>query len=128
MVKDYLMRSRTGGSLVVKMHFQYDPGNEYKLYVSNLEDVNIEAHYPYRWNIESCLAKNMVDAVTSSTSMAYQILLKTISLILANLWKLLVKTMLVYTTMKTTTMKTFKRMLGSLILEDETWNRAKERG
>ncbi len=127
MVKDYLMRSRTGGGLVVKMHFRYDQGNEYNVYASNLEDIDIEAHYPYRWNIENCLkAKNMVDAVTSSTSMAYRLLLETISLILANLWKLLVKTR-VYTTM-TTTIKTFKRMLLCLIQEDESRNRAKERG
>ncbi|WP_143767049.1 hypothetical protein [Methanocella conradii] len=77
---------------MVKMHFLYDPCNEYYAYASNLEKVDVEAHYPYRWNIENCLAKNMVDTVTSSTSMAYLLLLETISLILANLWKLLVKT------------------------------------
>ncbi|WP_158308476.1 transposase [Methanocella conradii] len=125
MVKDYLMKSGTGGDRVVKMHFQYDPCNEYYAYVSNIEDVMVKVHYPYRWNIENCLAKNMVDAVTSSTSMAYRLLLETISLILANLWKLLVKTMPVYMTMKA-----FKRMLGHiLVLEDETWeNKEKERG
>ncbi len=114
-VKDYLMRSRTGGDRMVKMHFQYDPDNEYYAYVSNLAEIDIKAHYPYRWNIENCLkTKNMVDAITSSTSMAYRLLLETISLILANLWKLLVKTRPVYVTMKA-----FIRMLEHHILTIE---------
>jgi hypothetical protein len=117
-VKDYLMRSRTGGDRIVKMHFQYDQDNEYYAYVSNLAEVDIRAHYPYRWDIENCLkAKNMVDAVTSSTSMAYRLLLETISLILANLWKLLVKTRPIHVTMKA-----FIRLLEHhLALENEAW-------
>jgi hypothetical protein len=110
-VRDYRVNSRTGGDRTVKMYFQYDPDNEYYAYVCNREDINIEGHYPYRWNIENCLkVKNMVDAVTSSTSMAYRLLLETVSLILANLWKLLVKTASIGT------IKDFKRKLEHEIL------------
>lgn len=114
-VKDYLMRSRTGGDKTVRMHFEYDPDNEYYAYVSNLEEIAVKDHYPYRWNIENCFKiKNMVDAVTSSTRLSYRILLETISLIIANLWKLLVKTMNVGT------LKDFKRKLELEILCQDT--------
>lgn len=112
--KEYLMRSRTGGDKMVKMHFEPDPDNEYYAYVSNLEDIAIKDHYPFRWNIENCFKiKNMVDAVTSSTSLSYRILLETISLIIANLWKLLVKTTNIGT------MKDFKRKLTIEILRQD---------
>lgn len=110
-VRDYKMESRTGGNKTVKMHFKYDPENEYYAYVSNLKGITVEDHFPYRWNIENCFkTKNTVDAVTSSTSLSYRLLLETISLILANLWKMMVKTR------GMGTMKDFKRKLEHEVL------------
>lgn len=93
-VKPYYVRKDAGKSKWkrIYLHLTPDPEDEYHPYASNLQDIKIEEHYPYRWNEENLFKlKNCVKPTTSTTHDSFRLLLFTITLILASLWKLLVR-------------------------------------
>lgn len=110
-VKRYNVKNM-GGEKDVYMYLVPHPEDEYHVYVSDLPDLHIEEHYPNRWNIENLFKiKNMVKPVTSTTSESFRLLLITIALILASLWKLLVRAK------EHMTVKKFKKQLYRLLQE-----------
>ena len=93
-VKPYHVRKDAGKShwKSIYLHLIPDPDDEYHPYASNLKDIKIKEHYPHRWNEENLFkSKNCVKPVTSTTHDSFRLLLFTITLILASLWKLLVR-------------------------------------
>lgn len=112
-VKPYIMRKHNDkGSKKVNMYLEPDENDEYHAYVSNLKKVLIKDHYPFRWNIENAF-KTMITLkpVTSTTHESFRILLMTLSLILASLWKFLV-------IMKEhITIKKFKKRLSEILYD-----------
>jgi len=105
-VKPYQMRKGSLGYKTVNMYLEPHPDDEYHAYTSDLKDIIIDEHYPFRWNIENQFrTKQMVKPVTSTTHESFRVLLITIALILACLWKILVLAR------EHITVKTYKREL-----------------
>lgn len=93
-VKPYKVRKDAGKSHYkqIYMHLIPDLEDEYHAYASNLKDINVVEHYRMRWNEENLFKlKNCVKPQTSTTHDSFRLLLFVISLILASLWKLLVR-------------------------------------
>lgn len=109
------MRKHSGGSRQVDVYFTADEKYEYTSYFSNIavpENMidDAIAVYKIRWNIENQFKKKKeVQAKTSSPSPSYRLLLETISHVLCNLWRLLVKTV------QPVTMKKTVRILNEII-------------
>jgi IS4 transposase len=91
-VRRYNLRKNGGGWRSVYMHFVPSLEDEYHVLVSNRKDVQARDVYRYRWGEEN-LFKTMesVRPVTSTVHESFRLLLFTVSLILASLWKLLVR-------------------------------------
>jgi hypothetical protein len=91
-VKPYRLRGRRGGWVTVSLHL-VPTEDEYRVYASNNPDLAVEEHYPLRWGIENLFkTKNELGPVTSTTHESFRLLLFTLTLIVASLWKLLVRT------------------------------------
>jgi hypothetical protein len=120
-VKPYRVRKDAGKShwKRIYLHLVQDPEDEYHPYASNRKDLKIEEHYPLRWNEENLFkSKNCVKPVTSTTRDSFRLLLFTITLILASLWKLLVRSR------QHMTIKRFKKKLLETI-EEHTFTLSK---
>ena len=91
-VKPYNLRRNGGRWRSVYMHFVPSQEDEYHLLVSNNRDVQAHEVYRYRWAEEN-LFKTMecLKPLTSTVHESFRLLLFTISLILASLWKLLIR-------------------------------------
>jgi hypothetical protein len=92
-VKPYDMVGRKSGWLTVSLHLVPDEEYEYRAYASNNPSLVAEEHYPLRWGIENLFkTKNGLDPVTSTTHESFRLLLFVLTLIVASLWKLLIRT------------------------------------
>jgi hypothetical protein len=120
-VKKYHVRKRYGGWKTVYMHLVPDPVDEYHAYASSTSNVNVKEHYPFRWNVENLFKTfNNVKAVTSTTNESFRLLLFTIGLVLASLWKLLVRSR------QHITVKQYKKQLQTFLEElFDTFNKNK---
>lgn len=95
----YYMRRKYGGCRYKQVHlyFKDDPKREYVAVISNRETSPEEIlmlfeTYRMRWNIENNFKMdNNFMAKTCSKNPAYRLLLETIALLLANLWKIIQK-------------------------------------
>lgn len=109
-VKMYRMRKAGGHWRSVYMHLLPHPSDEYHAYACSREDINVKEHYPFRWNEENMFkVLNCLKPVTSTTHESFRLLLFTISLILASLWKFLVRSK------QHMTVKRFKKQLHTLL-------------
>ncbi|WP_230743378.1 transposase [Methanooceanicella nereidis] len=109
-VKPYKMRKKGAEKKKVNIHLVAYPEEEYRAYVSDLTDRGIEERYTYRWNIENLFkVMKWLKPVTSTTRESFRLLLTTIALILASLWKLLV------ITKQHVTVKRFKKQLETIL-------------
>jgi len=119
--KMYHIRKEAGKSKwkSIYMHLMPDEENEYYAYASNLKNIRVQEHYPLRWNTENLFkTKNVTKPVTSTTHESFRLLLFTITLILASLWKLLVRSK------QHITVKRFKKQLLAMI-DEYTFNLSK---
>jgi IS4 transposase len=91
-VRLYNLRRNGGRWRSVYMHFVPSREDEYHVLASNEKDIQAREVYRYRWGEEN-LFKTLecLRPVTSTTHESFRLLLFTISLILASLWKLLVR-------------------------------------
>ncbi len=91
-VRLYNMRRYGGRWRSVYMHFVPSLEDEYHVLASNDKNIQAREVYRYRWGAEN-LFKTLecLRPVTSTTHESFRLLLFTISLILASLWKLLVR-------------------------------------
>lgn len=105
-VRLYHMRRYGGRWRSVYMHFVPSMEDEYHVLASNKGDIQARDVYRYRWGEEN-LFKTLecLRPVTSTTHESFRLLLFTISLILASLWKLLVRSK------EHKTVKRFKKQL-----------------
>jgi hypothetical protein len=109
-VKKYDIRKDGGRWRSVYMHLVPHPMDEYHAYASSRKDVNVKEYYPFRWNEENLFKTlNSLKPLTSTTHESFRLLLFTISLILASLWKLLVRSK------QHMTVKTFKKRILPLL-------------
>lgn len=109
------------------VYFQEDPEFEYNSFFTNLdtEDVEILAtRYAKRGNIENNIkAKNRVKPRTSSTHLQYRLVLQTISLILANLWRYMNLVIQSQLDEKSLTQDSFNRVLQKTIDTEHPQNK-----
>lgn len=109
-VKPYRLRGRRGGWVTVSLHMAPHGDNEYRVYASNNPGLPVEEQYPLRWGIENLFkTKNGLGPVTSTTHDSFRILLLTLTLIIASLWKLLVRAK------RHTTLKHFAKQVLQMI-------------
>ncbi len=91
-VKPYRLRGRQADGSTVSLHL-VPQGTSIRVYASNNPLLPVEEHYPLRWGIENLFkTKNGLGPVTSTTHDSFRLLLFTLTLIVASLWKLLVRT------------------------------------
>jgi hypothetical protein len=115
-VKPYRLRGRRGGWVTVSLHL-VPTEDEYRVYASNNPGLAVEEHYPLRWGIENLFkTKNELGPVTSTTHESFRLLLFVLTLILASLWKLLVRTR------KHMTVRHFKKQALQMIEEHSLLN------
>jgi hypothetical protein len=109
-VKPYRLRGRRGGWVTVNLHMIPYEDNEYRVYASNNLSLPVEEYYPLRWGIENLFkTKNGLGPVTSTTHDSFRLLLFTLTLIVASLWKLLIRTK------QHTTLRHFKKQALQMI-------------
>lgn len=91
-VRPYNLRKNGGRWRSVYMHFVPNPKYEYTVLASNKKNVQAREVYRYRWGEENLFKTlKQLKPVTSTTHESFRLLLFTVSLILASLWKLLVR-------------------------------------
>lgn len=113
-VQPYRLRGRQRGWVTVSLHL-IPTEDEYRVYASNNPLLPVEEHYPLRWGIENLFkTKNGLGPVTSTTHDSFRLLLFVLTLIVASLWKLLVRTR------KHMTVRHFKKQVQQMI-EDHSF-------
>jgi Transposase DDE domain len=110
-VKPYRLRGRQGGWVTVSLHL-VPTEDEYRVYASNDPSLPVEEHYPLRWGIENLFkTKNGLGPVTSTVHDSFRLLLFVLTLIVASLWKLLIRTR------KHTSLRHFKKQVQQMLEE-----------
>lgn len=109
-VKPYRLRGRRSGWVTVNLHIHPSKDNECQVYASNDPGLPAEEYYPLRWGIENLFkTKNGLGPITSTTHDSFRLLLFVLTLIVASLWKLLVRSR------KHTTLKHYAKQVLQMI-------------